>query len=150
MDGRGVLHGNNADKERDEERVGGGDDADREIFLSREEFAMLQAFHRAIPVPALAANILQVYVDEDLEVPDASDGTPETARGHHRPVGVDQVPVVRSSPLTRRLSKQGSARKPHVEIDLTPHTPKQDQGRATSFAAGAAQSGSRSPATRRE
>lgn len=155
MDGRAVVHGKPVDdvdeeemRERGHEEEGNGpardgdgsDDTGREIFLSRDEFDMLQAFHCVIPLPALSSNILRVFVDEDLQVPDApGDGGRGAAPA--RPE-MDESDQVRSSPLTRRLSKRssgGSARsgKPHFEIDLSSRTAKQGQARVTSFAASA-------------
>lgn len=147
MDGRAIVHGQPVDdadvdeeemreRERGEEgTVGEDDDTGREIFLSRDEFDMLQALHRVIPLPALSSNILRVFVDEDLHVPELAEQGPQPPA---RPE-LDDGDQVRSSPLTRRLSKRGSGSsrpgKPHFEIDLSSRTPKQDQGRVTTFAA---------------
>jgi hypothetical protein len=147
MDGRTVVHGQPVDdidvdeeemreRGRGEEGVTGeNDDTGREIFLSRDEFDMLQALHRVIPLPALSSNILRVFVDEDLQVPEMAErGSQPPARPE-----LDDGDQVRSSPLTRRLSKRGSSSsrpgKPHFEIDLSARTPKQDQGRVMTFAA---------------
>lgn len=146
MDGRGILHESEVPEEDEEvarersgavpiDAIGPGeeeaDDAGREIVLSREEFDMLQAFHRVIPLPALSSSILRVYVDEDLQVPDdpgRKQAAPKlTVNGNDK--------QARSSPLARRVSRRPSGTlrpaKPHIEADLSAHTPKLDQSSAT-------------------
>ncbi|KAG2769993.1 hypothetical protein PC116_g23472 [Phytophthora cactorum] len=42
------------------------------MVLSKEEFDMLQTFHRFVPLPALSSRNLRVYCEDDMQVPEPS------------------------------------------------------------------------------
>ncbi|TYZ68469.1 hypothetical protein PybrP1_011024 [[Pythium] brassicae (nom. inval.)] len=117
---------------------------DCDLILSREDFAMLHALHRFVPLPALSSNILRVICDDDLQVPVDENSDDEDADAHRIPstlrgqpvvtldVGTGHLPrrsarviapVPKHSPLTRRLSKH----KPLVEINLATLSPQFQQ-----------------------
>ncbi|KDO17417.1 hypothetical protein SPRG_17164, partial [Saprolegnia parasitica CBS 223.65] len=54
----------------DETIAGHGNNRQHDVVLSREEFDLLQAFHKLIPVPALSSGITRVVCDEELQVGD--------------------------------------------------------------------------------
>ncbi|KAF1314410.1 Dual specificity protein phosphatase, partial [Globisporangium splendens] len=112
---------------------GGDDGCNRDLILSRDEFEMLHALHRFVPLPALSSNILRIVCDNDLEVTHEEE---ESAKVEEEETnGGDKAATAASkrgssggamrtttsvasthSPLTRRLSHR--LNKPLLEIDL--------------------------------
>ncbi|RLN53673.1 hypothetical protein BBJ28_00014811, partial [Nothophytophthora sp. Chile5] len=110
--------------------------AEREMVLSKEEFDMLQTFHRFVPLPALTSRILRVYCEDDLQVPEG----PHTDRSSHED---DEVEATKPRQIEqswrkeadgndmvlrhpRRLSKERK-KKPHFKINLATQTPRHAQ-----------------------
>ncbi|OQS02962.1 hypothetical protein THRCLA_21280, partial [Thraustotheca clavata] len=69
-----------------------------DVILSREEYALLHAFHKLIPVPAIASGITRIVCEEELQVPEEQIAVPE----------VEDSPEITSAAhvsIVRRLSK---------------------------------------------
>ncbi|KAG6599657.1 uncharacterized protein IUM83_19376 [Phytophthora cinnamomi] len=106
--------------------------AECEMVLSKEEFDMLQSFHRFIPLPALTSRILRVYCEDDLQVPEAANGdTEEDGVETSKPSPADrslQSGVTQSSTtgnILRHPCRPSNLRKkPHYQINLTSQTPR--------------------------
>ncbi|KAL3673004.1 hypothetical protein V7S43_002301 [Phytophthora oleae] len=103
---------------------------DCDMVLSKEEFDMLQAFHRFVPLPALTSNILRVYCEDDLQVPEASndeiedDTSASNEQLPHKTTGSTSVSgnILRHPCRPKKLTK-----KPHYQINLTSQTPRVQQ-----------------------
>jgi hypothetical protein len=100
-----------------------------EMVLAKDEFDMLQAFHRLVPLPALTSRILRVYCEDDLQVPEASpddgDGDSEAAEpaaAHSRSSATDGI-------LRHPRRPSNLRKKPHFHINLASHTPRIPQQR---------------------
>ncbi|EQC32693.1 hypothetical protein SDRG_09667 [Saprolegnia diclina VS20] len=110
-----------------------GNNSQHDVVLSREDFDLLQAFHKLIPVPALASGITRVVCDEELQVGDEAmpapgpevDDVPEAAS---LSASASHVSIVRR--LSRSSTPEGVLRltKPLTkEVDLAKFTPRQPQ-----------------------
>ncbi|EGZ23305.1 hypothetical protein PHYSODRAFT_324532 [Phytophthora sojae] len=109
--------------------------ADCEMVLSKEEFDMLQAFHRFVPLPALSSRILRVYCEDDLQVPEAShEDTEEDGSDTCKPppsnpgLQSDTTQSSRTGNILRHPCRPSNLRKkPHYQINLTSQTPRIQQ-----------------------
>ncbi|KAG7382015.1 hypothetical protein PHYPSEUDO_005376 [Phytophthora pseudosyringae] len=109
---------------------------DCEMVLSKDEFDMLQAFHRFVPLPALTSRILRVLCEDDLQVPEASpddaedDGSeatnpPRADQGRQSAISQTSTPgnILRGHPCR----PSNLRKKPHYQINLTAQTPRIQQ-----------------------
>ncbi|ETN19028.1 hypothetical protein PPTG_21398 [Phytophthora nicotianae INRA-310] len=106
--------------------------ANCEMILSKEEFDMLQAFHRFVPLPALTSRILRVYCEDDLQVPEVYDDVeeavnPSSEHGQTTTKGSTSGNILRHPCRPRNLRK-----KPHFKVNLTSQTPRIQQSRPPS------------------
>lgn len=144
--------GQNEDEDDEEE------EEELEMVLSKDDYEMLQAFHRFVPLPALRSKIVRLLCEEDLQVAedDSAIYTPEEPPQVQPPVissGRPQQPhpglkystatavavaVAKHSPLTRRLSTKSSSAttatllKPRRQVDLAAQTPRIQRTSTTS------------------
>ncbi|KAL4106843.1 hypothetical protein PRIC1_004882 [Phytophthora ramorum] len=106
--------------------------ADCEMVLSKEEFEMLQTFHRFVPLPALTSRILRVYCEDDLQVPEASndDSTDdiETNKSSSAEQECESAVSHDTGSILRHPCRPSNLRKkPHYQINLTSQTPRIQQ-----------------------
>ncbi|KAK1933704.1 hypothetical protein P3T76_011918 [Phytophthora citrophthora] len=103
---------------------------DCDMVLSKEEFEMLQAFHRFVPLPALTSNILRVFCEDDLQVPEASndevDDNTRSSNGQPSHKTIDSTSA--SGNIHRHPCRPKKfTKKPHYQINLTSQTPRIQQ-----------------------
>ncbi|KAE9019849.1 hypothetical protein PR003_g12796 [Phytophthora rubi] len=108
--------------------------AECEMVLSKEEFDILQAFHRFVPLPALTSRILRVYCEDDLQVPEASLDDTEEDGGDVKPSLADRglqngttQSITTGSILRHPCRPSNLRKKPHYQINLTSQTPRIQQ-----------------------
>ncbi|ETV91384.1 hypothetical protein H310_14059 [Aphanomyces invadans] len=104
------------------------DDSSHDIVLSREDYDLLHAFHRLIPLPALSSGITRIVCEEDLQVPDDDDAAsaPVTTK---RKSHVETVRQLRASDPTP--SSPGHL-KPRFVVNLAKASPRQAELRPES------------------
>lgn len=108
-----------------------GTSAECEMVLSKEDFEMLQAFHRFVPLPALTSRILRVLCEDDLQVPEAStdDADADEEAEQSRPAAASRI----NSSALRHPRRPGNLKqKPHYQINLAAQTPRVQPSRADS------------------
>ncbi|GMF21276.1 unnamed protein product [Phytophthora fragariaefolia] len=106
--------------------------AECEMVLSKEEFDMLQAFHRFVPLPALTSRILRVYCEDDLQVPEASHEDIETDGSDINKPPLSLQSSTSQNSLTGNILRHpcrpsSMRKKPHYQINLTAQTPRIQQ-----------------------
>ncbi|OWZ11544.1 hypothetical protein PHMEG_00015423 [Phytophthora megakarya] len=110
---------------------------DCEIVLSKEEFDMLHAFHRFVPLPALSSRILRVYCEDDLQVPEASnDDNEDNDNSSNKTSTTEQsrqssINSTSTRSILRHPCRPSSLKKkPRIQINLTSQTARTQQPRS--------------------
>ncbi|GMF26292.1 unnamed protein product [Phytophthora lilii] len=106
--------------------------AECEMVLSKEEFDMLQAFHRFVPLPALTSRILRIYCEDDLQVPEAAHDDVEDSSSKPSVEGQGSLSAVSETSTTGNILRHpcrpsNLRKKPHYQINLTSQTPRIQQ-----------------------
>ncbi|OQR98926.1 hypothetical protein ACHHYP_07592 [Achlya hypogyna] len=107
------------------------EDNNNDVVLSRQEYELLKAFHKLIPVPAIASGITRIICEEELQVRDELiatpgpevDDTPETG-GSAAHVSIVRRLSRSTTPVLRQASPK-AAKLVKKEYDLTKFTPRQ-------------------------